>query len=161
MQLSKNFTLAELTRSSTAAKRGIANTPNAAQIENLRILATRCLQPARDAYGKPITVNNGFRSQAVNVALKKEGWHPSDTSQHMTGEAADIRCAADKANNKELFDIIWKSGNYDQLIWEDGDDKFPDWVHVSFKLSGNRQQILRMRSGRTTHRKYNGTNWAI
>ena len=161
MQLSKNFSLAELTRSATAAKFGIANTPNAEQVENLRALCVDCLQPARDLYGKPVIVNNGFRSQALNSAMARSGYRVSANSQHLHGKAADIR-DADKTKNKKLFDVLLERGVFDQLIWEDGGDQYPDWIHVSYRKTGNRKQALRMRAGATTHRKYNPlTGWSV
>ena len=161
MQLSKNFTLAELTRSATADKYGVDNTPSAAQIENLKRLCVDCLQPARDVYGKPVIINSGFRSVALNSAMAKEGYKVSATSQHMSGEAADIRDAV-RHENKALFDVFFKRGVYDQLIWENGNDQYPDWIHVSYRKTGNRKQALRMRGGATTHRKYDPlTGWNV
>jgi len=157
--LSKNFRLSELTRSATAEKYRINNTPTESHIENLRRLCVYCLQPARDKYGKPIVINNGYRSVALNNAMKKEGYLVSATSQHCLGEAADIR-DVDKKNNKALFDVFFKLGNFDQLIYEDGNDQYPDWIHVSYKKSGNRKQALRMKNGKTIYRKYNLVRWS-
>ena len=159
MELSKNFSLEELVKSATATKYGIDNTPNNEQIVNLRDLCHHILQPARDIYGKPIIINNGFRSVALNGAMANEGYKVSATSQHMSGEAADIT-DVDKNQNKLLFDVLYKQGAYDQLIWEDGNDRYPDWIHVSYKKSGNRKQVLRMRNGSTTHIQYNSVKWA-
>jgi hypothetical protein len=159
MQLSNNFTLAELTASSTAVKYDVANTPNHAQTVNLRDLCVHVLQPVRNIYGKPIIINNGFRSVALNSAMAKEGYKVSATSQHMSGEAADIR-AQNKAENKALFDVIFRRGIFDQLIWEDGNNDYPDWIHVSCKTSGNRKQALRMKNGSTTHKNYDLIKWS-
>ena len=158
MQLSKNFSLEEMARSATATSKGISNTPDAMEIARLRALCADCLQPARDIYNKPIFINNGFRSAALNRAMEQAGFKVSATSQHMLGEAADIR-DADRTKNKALFDVLFNLGNYDQLIWEDGNDNHPQWIHVSYKINGNRKQILRMLNGRTTHRNYDGINW--
>ena len=160
MQLSKNFTLSEFTRSATAIKYGISNMPNNTQIENLKTLCALCLQPVRDLYGSLIMINNGFRSIQLNDAMKRDGYKVSTTSQHMNGEAADIRDTK-KKNNKKLFDTILAHGIFDQLIWEDGNDAYPDWVHVSCKKNGNRKQILRMKNGITIYRKYDLKKWSV
>lgn len=135
MQLSKNFTLAELTVTQVSAE----NEPSSLQIEALRKLVENVLQPLRDAYGKPIRVNSGFRSLAVN---KKVGG--SATSSHCKGEAADLSCD----NNAAIFRIIREQLEFDQLIWEAGDDHQPAWVHVSYREGNNRHQVLRMINGK-------------
>jgi zinc D-Ala-D-Ala carboxypeptidase len=126
--MTKNFTLEELTHTNY----NIPNVPNAQQIEKLEALAINILQPARDKYGKAITVNSGFRSVSVN---NKVGG--SITSQHLYGEAADICCE----DNAKLFEIL-KKLPFDQLIWEFGNDDQPNWIHVSYG-SRNRRQILK------------------
>jgi len=154
MQLTENFKLSEFVKSATADKYNIDNTPSATHIKNLKNLCVNCLQPVRTQYGKPIIVNNGFRSPALNEAMKKDGYKVSENSQHLLGEAADIR-DMDKTKNKALFDTIFNFGVFDQLIWECGTDKYPDWIHVSLKKSKNRKEVLRINSnGVTTHRKY-------
>ena len=134
MKLSNNFSLDEFTASVTADKLGIQNKPNPEQVANIRRLVFQVLQPARDMLGKSITVSSGFRSRALNTAIKG-----SATSQHCFGEAADLQCS----DNKRLFDIIRDHFVFDQLIWEFGNNKRPDWVHVSLKEYGNRNEILR------------------
>lgn len=138
MKLSKNFTLAELTATNT----GLKNVPNQEQTANIEKLVKQVLQPLRDIYGLPIQVTSGFRSMAVN---KKIGG--AIGSQHCNGEAADLVCR----DNAALFRIIRDRLPYDQLIWEKGNDMEPDWVHVSFKATGNRKQALR----------YDGHNYSI
>lgn len=140
MNLSLNFTLEEL----TATHSGLSNVPNQEQIDNLTLLVNKVLQPARDALEQPIRVNSGFRSKAVNEAVGGVA-----TSLHCTGQAADI----ETVNNAELFDLIRTGLRYDQLIWEGGNDNQPDWVHVSYKAEGNRQQTLKMviKKGKKTY----------
>lgn len=93
------------------------------------------LDPLRKWYGKPITVNSGFRCPALNKAVKG-----SNTSQHMTGQAADID-TGDRQQNKLLFDYIQKNLPFDQLI----DESNFAWVHVSFRADGmNRNQVLKL-----------------
>jgi zinc D-Ala-D-Ala carboxypeptidase len=132
MKLSKNFTLAELTVTSVKAP----NIPNEEQIKNLQALVDNVLQPLRDLYGKPIRINSGFRSLEVNKKIKG-----ALKSQHMRGEAADISCE----NNALLFRLIRDTFDFDQLLWEKGNDIQPAWVHVSFSRTKNRKQILRIR----------------
>jgi len=159
VKMSKNFTLLELIKSATAEKYKISNLPNDEQIEHLKTLCTMCLQPVRDLYGLPIIVNNGFRSPELNLAMKNDGYIVSENSQHLKGEAADIRDAQIR-NNKNLFDTIYKYGVFDQLIWEDGNDSYPDWVHVSCIKTGNRKEILRLKNGSTIYRKYDMVKWS-
>ena len=105
MRLSKNFTLAELAKTST----GIPNNPSDVEIERLKILCEKVLQPLRDEFNALIIVNSGYRSQQVNKAV---GGVP--TSQHLKGEAADIT-AGSRERNKLLFEII-KTMEFDQVI---------------------------------------------
>lgn len=136
MNLSKNFSLTELTFSANGTKAGIDNTPDAAGIERLKALCDNVLQPVRDFLGESLTVSSGYRSPALNVITPNS----SNTSQHTKCEAADIVCYH---RNKEVFEFIKNRLVFDQLIWEYGDDSSPKWIHVSFSKKRNRQQILR------------------
>lgn len=140
MKLSKNLTLKETTMSHTAIRRGIENTPDQWAINNLQAVADHIFQPIRDHFGVPIGVTSGFRSKELNKAIGG-----SKYSQHMIGEAIDIDADMyGRVTNSEIFDFIKKNLEWDQLIWEFGDDKSPAWVHVSYKESGhNRKQIKR------------------
>ena len=89
---------------------------------------------------EPIAVNSGYRTLAVNKSI---GGAQKPISQHTKGEAADIECF----DNAKLFQNIREHFQFDQLIWEKGNDKQPDWVHVSFKSKGNRNQILKYKNG--------------
>jgi zinc D-Ala-D-Ala carboxypeptidase len=139
-QLSKNFTLSEL----TVTNSHLPNIPTTIEIVRLQALVTHVLQPLRDLYGKPICVNSGFRSQAVNKVIGG-----ASNSQHCTGEAADL----EGVDNVQLFHLIRQHFPFDQLIWEGGDDHQPAWVHVSYKASRNRKQVLRMKivNGKKTY----------
>ncbi len=141
MKLSKNFTLEELVKSTTALRCNIDNTPSDKEIENLQILVTNILQPIRDKYGKPIRINSGYRCEKLN---KQVGG--SKTSQHMTGEAADIE-TINGSNNSKLFNLIKSMIENNeievgQLIWEYGSKKDPNWVHVSLPTKYKKNQIL-------------------
>lgn len=126
------FTIDELCASNTARKRGIDNTPTPDAEANLMLLRDRVLNPAREALGSTIYVNNGYRSPQLNAAVGGKA-----TSQHLTGQAADITTKS-RERNQQLFAILVQQGNYDQLIWE-GDGS---WIHVSYRESGNRRSIL-------------------
>lgn len=136
MQLTENFSLEEMTASVVAIMQGIKNEPGLVEKSNLRELCVHILQPLRDAIG-PVSVDSGFRCRALNSEVGG-----STTSQHVSGEAADIKTAdMDKA-----FDYIMNHLPFDQLIWEYGNDHQPAWIHVSFS-DRNRRQALRKRSG--------------
>ena len=115
----KYFKIEEFTKTGT----GLPNVPGAQERKNIEALIDHVLDPARAEFGAPITVSSGFRSEAVNAKI---GGVPN--SQHCTGEAADLQCS----DNRRLFEILKKQGNFDQLIWEFGDDKQPRYVHVSY-----------------------------
>lgn len=124
----KYFTINELTQTSHGA-----NIPNDEQEENLMILVEKVLDPAREIFGAPIRVTSGFRSVQVNNAIGG-----AKNSQHLTGMAADITCH----DNKALFRIL-EDMEFDQLIYEFGNDSQPSWIHVSFSKAINRNQVLR------------------
>ena len=135
MKLSNNFDLAEFVKSDIATRMGIDNTPTFQEVENIARLVVNVLQPLRNAYGKPITVNSGYRCPALNKAVGG-----STTSSHMKGEAADIT-AGSKEENKVLFELVKKLNlSFDQLI----DEKDFSWVHVSYRKGNNRNQILHL-----------------
>jgi len=132
--LSKNFALEEFTRSTTANKKGISNQPGPAEIANLAALVQNVLQPLRDAVGFPINITSGYRSPMLNQAIGG-----ATNSQHTKGQAADLV----SQDNAKLFNTIMTTLPFDQLIWEAGNDSQPEWVHVSFKPSFNRKQVLK------------------
>lgn len=135
--MGKYFTLKELTKSTTAARKHIKNIPNKNQEQNLIDLIDNILDPLREAYGKPIIVSSGFRSKELNAAIGGV-----NNSQHMQGYAADIRTVEDTPQeNKKLFDIVQELKlPYDQLI----DEYNYNWIHVSYSPK-NRRQILHIK----------------
>ena len=149
-QISKHLTLEELTYSATAIKLGIVNAPTPIQIENLKTLALKVFEPTREHFGVPIHISSGYRIMNLNQAL-----NGSITSQHCRGEAIDIDMKGDKVTNAQIFHWIKDNLKYDQLIWEFGDKKNPDWVHVSY-CSENRKQTLRAVkvNGKTHYEKF-------
>jgi hypothetical protein len=142
MKLSEHFTLAELTPSATAKRLGIKNEPTPAHLECLKGLATNVLDKVREHFGKPIWVSSGYRSKALNDVTPGS----SATSQHCSGEAADLDQdgRGTGVSNKMVFDYIKDHLTFDQLIYEYGTDANPDWVHVSWESTGKqRKQVLR------------------
>ena len=138
MNLSKSFTLNELTKSQEATRLGIDNTPNEEHILNLKLLCENILQPIRDFYGMPLSVSSGYRSAALCEAIGS-----SSKSQHTKGQAADFEIFG--VANKDLADFVVKNLDYDQCILEFWNENEPNsgWVHCSFNSSGNRKQFLK------------------
>ena len=134
MKLSKNLTLDEATKSATAIKNGISNKPSSEHLSNLIQIAAKIFQPVRDHFQKPIIVSSGYRSQALNDLIGG-----ASGSQHSKGEALDLDGSVD---NFLIFEFIKNNLEFDQLIWEFGDDENPDWVHVSYKTENNRGEVL-------------------
>lgn len=147
MQLSKNLSLAEVTRSETAKRRGISNMPTDAHIANFKLLAEKVFQPIRDHFGVPIHISSGYRSAALNKAIGGAA-----SSQHCSGEAIDIDMDGTSVTNAQIFNYIKDNLEFDQLIWEFGTDTNPDWVHVSYESTGKqRKQMLKaVKSGGAT-----------
>ena len=140
MNLSKNLTLAEVTKSTTAKRLGIDNTPDEWTTENLRQVAINIFQPLREAFGCPIYVSSGYRSAELNTAIGG-----STRSQHVEGRALDLDADVyGGCTNSQIFNWIKENLEFDQLIWEFGDDDNPDWVHVSYVYDGiNRKRCLK------------------
>lgn len=140
MMLSKNLSLAEVTKSATAKRRGIANEPSEEHLENLKAVAEHIFQPVREEFMCPIFVSSGYRSEALNNAIGG-----SKTSQHSKGEALDLDADVfGVITNADIFHYIQDNLIFDQLIWEFGTDEEPDWVHVSYrKNGGNRKAVLK------------------
>lgn len=129
------FTITELTRSATATARGLNNTPSVSATTNLSALINNVLDPLREAWGRPITVNSGYRSPTVNAAVGGVA-----NSQHVKGEAADTT-AGSPTLNRQLFCLaISLNLPFDQLIDEHG----YRWLHISHSRTKNRNQILHL-----------------
>src|SRR6056300_1198368 len=127
MKLTENFTLAELTKSETAEKNNLDNTPDAEQIECLKQLCENILQPLRDDFQKPLVVSSGFRSKKLSLAINSK-----TTSQHCKGQAADFIIPG--VDNKKVFKHIIENLPIDQAILEyyDESDINSGWIHVSW-----------------------------
>jgi hypothetical protein len=142
MKLSAHLSLSEVTNSGEAKRLGIDNTPSPEHLANLKLIAEKVFEPIRLHFGKPILISSGYRSKALNAATPGA----SLTSQHSTGEALDLDqdSAGTGITNKMVFDYIKNNLEFDQLIWEYGNDINPNWVHVSYESTGKqRKQILR------------------
>ena len=139
-QLTENFTLQELTYSDTALKKGLNNLPTEKEYEKLKTLCEKVLQPLRNALGKPIRINSGYRGPQLNEAVGGVS-----TSQHCKGEAADIEING--MSNYDLACFIRDNFDFDQLILEYADniknEPNSGWVHVSYvSPTANRKQCL-------------------
>ena len=149
MKLSKNFSLEELTRSATATKLGIDNTPDEEHLNNLQVVVDEIAQPLRDHFGKPVRINSGYRSPALNDAIGG-----SKKSQHSKGEAIDLEI--DGVSNMEVAGWITENCDYDQVILEfytPADGPNSGWVHASCKadLSQNRERnLIALKDGNKT-----------
>ena len=148
MKLTNNFTLEELTKSETALRRGLDNTPTVEVVENLKVLAEKVLQPVRDHFAKGVKVNSGYRAPEVNAAVGG-----SKTSDHCLGMAADIEIPG--LPNAELAQWIEANLEYTQLILEFYTQGVPDsgWVHVSYDPANLKKQSLTAvkREGKTVY----------
>jgi zinc D-Ala-D-Ala carboxypeptidase len=138
VQLSTNFSLPELTKSQTAERKGIDNTPSPEHKRNLKSLCTHVLQPVRDHFNRVVSVSSGYRSEALCVAIGSK-----ITSQHAKGQAADFEIYG--LSNGELANYIKENLSYDQLILEYWTPENPNsgWIHCSFNSEGNRKEYLR------------------
>ena len=140
MKLSKNFSLDEMTKSQTAIRMGLSNNPSEGEVENLRLLCERVLQPVRDHFNHVVSVSSGYRSPALCQAIGS-----SPDSQHAKGMAADFEIYG--TPNNEVFNWIKQHLMYDQMILEfwNPDEPNSGWVHVSYnpESSENIKQNLR------------------
>lgn len=146
--VSKNFYLDELIYSPTAVARKINNTPNAEQSDNLRNLILKVLQPVRDHYKKPLKINSGFRSPALNAVIGG-----ADKSQHSQGEAVDFEIEG--IPNKLVAEWVADNLVFDQLILEfynpmEGVNS--GWIHVSLRKTGinRKQKLVAYKDGKST-----------
>lgn len=144
MNLSAHVTLAEFQDSSTATTHGINNKMNESQIASAKLLCENVFEPLRIYLNTPIKISSGFRSVQLNKMIKG-----SSTSQHTKGEAMDLQIGANG------FFFIKDKLDFDQLIWEFGNDENPSWVHVSYSKI-NRKQVLKAtkKNGKTIYSNY-------
>lgn len=152
-KISEHISYTEATKSMTAIRLGIDNTPNSTELARMKIVAEELFEPIRKHFAKPIKVTSFFRSEDLNTALKG-----SSTSQHRMGEAIDIDGQPYGIKNKDILEFVLSNGIvFDQMIYEFGNDDDCDWLHISKIESGNRRQVLRAYrdgSGRTKYKGY-------
>ena len=147
MILSKNFQLNEFTKSVSAIRNDIDNSPSAEHIRNIQLLVKYVLQPLREGLNKPIRITSGYRSEALNKAIKG-----SKRSQHCKGQAADLQFKVDGVmNNKAIWDKVIELGlPFDQMINEFN----YSWIHISYNHEYNRKSLLEAykESGKTKYK---------
>lgn len=135
MKLSQHFDLSEFTRSESAKREGLDNTPTAEHLENIKILCEKVLEPIRLKYGS-INISSGYRGKMLNHFIGG-----SVNSDHCVGRAADLDMddVGTGVTNKEIFEYIKDNLEFDQLINEFN----YAWVHVGYRLGANRKQVLK------------------
>jgi hypothetical protein len=149
MRISKHISYKEATQSQTAIRKGINNEPDAYQLQNMQLLAEKIFEPLREHFGVPIAINSFFRSQKLNKAIGGAAG-----SQHTQGRAIDIDDTLGGVSNKQMFDWIRENLDFDQIIWEFGNDSNPAWVHISYvSESENRKRVLKAskKNGKTIY----------
>ena len=149
MRISKHISYKEATQSQTATRKGISNDPDAYQLQNMQLLAEKVFEPIREHFGVPIAINSFFRSQKLNKAIGG-----ASGSQHTQGRAIDIDDTLGVVSNKQMFEYIKNHLDFDQLIWEFGDNNNPAWVHISYvSPTENRNRVLKAskKNGKTIY----------
>ena len=137
--ISKHISYKEGVYSTTAIRRGIDNTPDDDQLSNMELVAEEVFEPLRSYVGGPIKINSFFRCPELNTAIGG-----SHKSQHCKGQAIDIDDNYGRVNNAEMYHFIKEHLDFDQLIWEFGDDDNPNWIHVSYvSREDNRNRCLK------------------
>ena len=137
--ISKHISDREGVYSTTATRKGLANKPDQFQLANMKLLAEKVFEPLREWVGGPIRINSFFRCKALNKAIGG-----STSSQHCKGQAMDIDDGGCKKTNAEMYEWIKNNLDFDQMIWEFGDEKNPNWVHVSYvSPEENRNRCLK------------------
>lgn len=156
-KLSENLTLREVLRSNTAKRLNIDNTPTVEELGNLHLTAKHVFQPLRNHFSAPIHVSSGYRSKALNKAVRG-----AKKSQHLKGQALDLDADYYDAfswrlgrvlTNADIFHYIKNNLEFDKLIWEFGDNNNPAWVHVSYNKDGSSKMVLKAikRDGKTEY----------
>ena len=140
-KISKHCRYKEGVYSITSIRRGIDNTPNNEQLDNMKLIAEKIFEPLRAYVGGPIRINSFFRCPELNKAIGG-----SSKSQHCKGQAMDIDDAwlQRGVNNAEMYNFIKEHLDFDQMIWEFGNDDNPDWIHISYvSPEDNRNRCLK------------------
>jgi len=137
--ISKHISYKEGAYSNTAIRKGIDNNPDAKELKNMKLTAEKVFEPLREYVNGPIKINSFFRCPELNTAIGG-----SSKSQHCHGQAIDIDDTYGKMSNADMYDWIKENLDFDQMIWEFGNDENPAWVHVSYvSESLNRNRCLK------------------
>ena len=137
--ISKHISYKEGVYSITAIRKGIDNEPNEEQLSNMKLVAEKIFEPVRTHFKVPIKVNSFFRSPDLNKAIGG-----STKSQHCKGQAIDIDDTYGKIKNSDIYWWIKDNLDFDQMIWEFGNNDNPDWVHISYvSPDKNRNRCLK------------------
>lgn len=153
MNISEHISLKEAVRSNTAARLNIHNFPDNDTLVTMQITAEHIFEPLRNHFNEPIYVSSFYRSPELNTAIGG-----SKKSQHCLGEAIDIDDVYSKATNADFFYYIKDRLEFDQLIWEFGNDENPNWIHASYRLGENRMRVLKAyknKNGKTKYKLWN------
>ena len=148
--ISKHISDKEGRHSNTAIRRGIDNIPNDEQLANMKVLAEKVFEPLRSWVGGPIKINSFFRSVELNKAIGG-----SSRSQHCKGQAVDLDDTFGHKTNAEMYNYIKENLDFNQMIWEFGDDSNPAWVHISYvseEENRNRCLLAYKDKGRTKYK---------
>ena len=154
MKLSQNLSLNEVTKSNTAMRRGIDNTPSEEHLENLKYVAEKVFQPIREHFGVPIYISSGYRSPELNEAI---GGSPR--SFHSHGMALDLdQDGRNKGvSNADVFYFIKDNLQFTELIWEFGDETNPNWVHVA--IAPGREDEKKIKIAEKVNNKTTYSTW--
>ena len=134
--ISKHISYKESVYSTTALRRNIENKPNEEQLANMKLIGEKIFEPLREYVGGPIKINSFFRGADLNKAIGG-----STTSQHCKGQAMDIDDTFGYKTNAQMYSFIKENLDFDQMIWEFGDDDNPNWVHVSYVSPEKNRQV--------------------
>jgi len=151
-RISEHISYKEAIKSNTALRLNLDNNPDAYQITNMVGVAHNIFEPLREYVGGPIKINSFFRSEELNRAIGG-----SSRSQHCQGRAIDLDDTFGHKTNAEMFHYIKNNLNFDQMIWEFGDDENPAWVHVSYVSEDeNRKRCLKAlkENGKTVYKTF-------
>ena len=148
--ISEHISFKEGTFSATATRLGLPNAPSKEHLANMQVLAKKIFEPLRVYVAGPIKINSFYRGPELNKAIGG-----SKKSQHCRGQAVDIDDVFGYKTNAQMYHWVKENLDFDQMIWEFGDDENPDWVHISYvNAETNRNRCLRASrnaSGKTTY----------
>lgn len=140
-KISEHISYKEAVRSDTADRLNIINIPGKTELDNMSTISEKIFEPLRSHVGGPIRINSFFRSVELNKAIGG-----SSTSQHCKGQAFDLDDSYGCMTNAEMYKFVKDNLDFDQMIWEFGDDENPNWIHISYvSQEKNRNRCLKAR----------------